>query len=165
MNMIRHATSNDITRIAEIHLFTRRLAYRGIAPDDYLFNKNGIKERLDFFTDNLHDVFVYDDGIIKGFISVGSSPDADAADFFELGRIYVEPLFQGEGIGEKMIIFFEEEAHRRGFRKTCLWVLEKNTKARKFYEKMGYAPDGAFRYAKNYEATHIRHIKTEVCHG
>ena len=159
---IRPATYADITRIAEIHVFARRLAYFGIAPDDYLFHENGVCERMTFFAENLQDNFVYDDGIIKGFVTINPSPDEDAAEYFELQRLYVEPLFQGQGIGAALLQFFEQIAAARAFSKTCLWVLEKNTKARGFYEKLGYFPDGASRHAANYEAMHIRCVKRKA---
>ena len=42
-----------------------------------------------------------------------------------------------------MTEFCEKEARRRDYGRICLWVLEDNAAARGFYEKMGYAPDGA----------------------
>ena len=34
-------------------------------------------------------------------------------------------------------------ARARGFREMTLWVVDRNTRARSFYEALGFAPDGA----------------------
>ena len=36
-----------------------------------------------------------------------------------------------------------EELKALGFERALLWVLERNTRARRFYEKCGFSPDGA----------------------
>ncbi len=56
----------------------------------------------------------------------------------ELERIYVNSLFQGKGIGLRILSFVESLAQKEG--KTYLWlgVWEHNTKAIRFYERYGY---------------------------
>jgi len=40
--MIRRAKVDDANRIAEIHVFGWRCAYRGIVSDEYLFGKASV---------------------------------------------------------------------------------------------------------------------------
>ena len=159
MQNIRLATPSDVPRIVEINIQARRAAFQGVIPDSYLFDDSDIDVRIKRISANLTGYFVYDDGATKGFIAVNPCPDADAADFFELRTLYVDPKHQGCGIGKKLIHHFENTAAESGFGKVCLYVLEENTKARAFYAHHGYLSDGAQKSAINYEGTHIRYTK------
>ena len=145
--MILCMKAADIGRIAEIHVFGQRKAYRGILTDEWLFGETTVAKRTEYFKKQLENprraAFVYYDGIIKGFFIAAPCPDEGKAHALELERIFVEPLMQGQGIGKKLLLYCEEMAARLGFPEICLWVLEKNHAARGFYEKMGYALDGS----------------------
>jgi GNAT superfamily N-acetyltransferase len=136
----------DTLRVAEIHVYGWRNAYRGIVSDDYLFNKMTVSKSADRFEnavrDNTEESYVFDDGILKAFMTIGSCRDADKTESFELWGIYVDPFMQRQGIGSQMISFCETKAIERGHKEICLWVFEKNENARAFYEKFGYLPDG-----------------------
>ena len=78
---------------------------------------------------------------------------------YELGRIFIDPAYQNQGIGAQAIEFMEE-----AFPQATRWTLGTprwNKRTQHFYEKMGYikigadGPDG-IRYGKI-----IRHSKTE----
>ena len=43
-----------------------------------------------------------------------------------------------KGIGCKLIKWGLEELRKRDYKKATLWVLEKNSRARNFYEKIGF---------------------------
>lgn len=85
----------------------------------------------DLTEDRLRNIFVYDDGIVRGFVEIDGE---------ELKRLYVEPLFQGRGIGAELIEF----AAARGCR--FLWALEKNGRALRFYERHGFTDTGERKY-------------------
>ena len=74
--------------------------------------------------DTLANTYVYDDGIVRGMIRV---------DGVEVIKLYVDTFFQGRGIGAERLEFAIEK-----FGVNCLWVLEKNEKAIRFYEKHGF---------------------------
>jgi GNAT superfamily N-acetyltransferase len=161
--MIRAMEITDIPRVAEIHVFGWRSAYRGIASDSLLFNKMTVERRMEafrsFVENEAAENYVYDDGIIKAFMTAGQCRDADKPDSFELWGVYVEPFMQREGIGSKMVGFCEARARERGFGEVCLWVLEKNEAARAFYEKMGYGADGKAIYLDSLDAFEVRYTK------
>ncbi len=69
--MIRKAEPRDISRIAEILVFTKRMKYRSIFHnDEYSFNGLQVVKVADEFWEPklLGKVWVYDDGIVKGMI-------------------------------------------------------------------------------------------------
>jgi len=152
--------TSDAARVAEIHVFGQRAAYRSSVSDDFLFRKMTVADRIDYFKSSDAEGYVFDeDGIIKGFITLGLCGDEDGTGLFELYRIFVDPLMHGGGTGGKLAVYFEEVAAKQGYNKICLWVLEGNAKARAFYEKLGYAEDGAKRISEYFKVPEVRYIK------
>ena len=100
MNPIRKATSADISRIAEILVFTKRVNYRSIFKDDYSsFNDLQVLSVAHTYETDpvlLPQTWVYDDGIVKGLIEIREN---------EIETLYVDHFFQNEGIGGKLIDF------------------------------------------------------------
>ena len=163
MNHIRPMELADTSRAAEIHVFGWRKAYRGIVSDEILFKRMSVAKSTERFADRVRDnafeSYVYDDGIVKGFMTIGPCHDKTMEDFFELWGIYIDPFMQGRGIGAQMVDFCETAARQRGYKKISLWVLEDNAAARGFYEKMGYAPDGARQFLDGLGVWEVRYFK------
>ena len=161
--MIRPADISDANRMAEIHVFGWRTAYRGIVSDDFLFTQLHVAKQEKHFQDaiqnKLEESYVWDDGIIKGFLTMGPCRDADEPNAFELWGIYVEPLMKRQGIGSQLVRFCEEIAKARGYTEIVLWVLEKNQSGRDFYEKLGYVADGKRNYIEALLVGEIRYRK------
>lgn len=84
---------------------------------------------------------------IVGFASVAPSQDDDAKECGELDRIYIHPSAWGKGHGNVLVNWCESTLRNQGFGNIKLWVFEVNQRARKFYEKLGYAPDGCCKIA------------------
>jgi len=158
--MIRALEKSDVPRIAEIHVFAQRTVYRGVVTDDFLFGKMTVKDRIEYFHVNEAEGYVFDEGgIIKGFITLGPCKDEDKPDSFELFRIFADPFMFGAGIGHKLAMRFEEAAASQGYSKICLWVLQGNSNARAFYEKLGWTADGAKRISQYFGVPEVRYIK------
>lgn len=77
---------------------------------------------------------------VVGFVSVGPSRDERALG--ELYAIYVHPGAWSTGAGRLLIGRGEARLAER-YDEATLWVLEDNPRARRFYERAGWAPDGA----------------------
>ncbi len=125
--MIRRATVEDASRIAEILVFVKRMKFRPIFQEDnFSFNvlqvipvaKRYVEEGI------IDRMFVYDDGIVKGLIHIEGN---------EIVELYVDYFFQNQGIGSALIEFAKER-----YSVNCLWALEKNTDAIRFYEAHGF---------------------------
>ncbi|MCL2571273.1 MAG: GNAT family N-acetyltransferase [Defluviitaleaceae bacterium] len=163
--MIRVMTVSDIPRVAEIHVFGWRCAYRGFVSDEHLFNNMQVSKRIERFTqhlndkDNTLDSYVFDDGIIKAFLTIGPCRDEDKPSAFELCGLYVDPCFQGEGVGTKLALYCEKIAAERGFKEVILWTFEQNPVSRAFYEKLDYKLDGATMIVESVGAQGVRYSK------
>jgi len=156
-------TNADIPRIAEIHIFGQRQAYKNHVPDDILFGKMTVAKRIQYFDSNAFEGYVYDTGIIKAFTTMGPCQDADKPHSFELLRIFVDPFMQGQGIGQKMADHFEQRAAMKGYTDLCIWALECNTSAAAFYEKLGYQKDGARKISGYFNVPEIRFSRRLTC--
>ena len=139
--MIRKAQMQDLSRIAEIIVFGKRVAYRSIFQDDNgSFNELQVLKLADTYRSNqtlLADMLVYDDGIVKGVLN-----RKVLRKDVEICELYVEPFFKGMGIGSKLFEYAINEAKDVGKKKLFLWVIEENLSARKFYEAHGFRAIG-----------------------
>jgi len=151
---------SDASRMGEIHVFAQRTAYRGTVSDEFLFgDKMSVEKRIGYFANGSAEAYVFDDGIIKGFITLGPCKDDDKQGSFELYRIFVDPFMFGGGIGAKMAAHTEEVAAKQNYNEVCLWVLQGNKSAQGFYEKIGYVADGAVRISEYFQVPEVRYIK------
>lgn len=129
--MIRKAEIKDISRIAEILVFVKRINYRSIFKnDDYSFNELLVLKVAEEYSrpENLDNIFVYDDGIVKGMLHMEGT---------EIAELYVDHFFQNQGIGAKLIEYAKQE-----YNADRLWAIEKNVKAIRFYEAHGFHISG-----------------------
>lgn len=125
MNHIRPATEADLGRIAEIEIFCYRLNFYPIFRSDaFYFGDMQVLTRMESLRRLLDELFVYDDGVIKGFMRVHGD---------ELCKLFVEPVLQSHGIGAALLSHAVSEMDVRR-----LWALEKNTRAIAFYERHGF---------------------------
>ncbi len=120
-------------------------AYRGLLPSHYL-DALDVEQRIDAYerfgilTDPDRPIFVFEDANgITGFAGVGASED-DAA-LGQLYSIYVSASHWGDGTGASLMSKAEGWLRAR-FPGAVLWVLDGNVRARRFYEKRGWHPDG-----------------------
>ena len=125
--MIRKAAKKDLSRIAEILVFVKRIKFRPIFKDDfYSFNELQVLKVAKEYgrASVLDNILVYDDGIVKGFIHIEDK---------EIKELYVDHFFQNRNIGSALIEYAKEN-----YPVTFLWAIEKNTDAIRFYEAHGF---------------------------
>lgn len=146
---IRIATASDLSRIAEIYVFNNRINYLPIFKDlEYSFKKlQVISISNDYFgkEDVRKNIYVYDEGIIKGFVQVDKT---------EIIKLYVDTFFQKEGIGSKLIRYVIDKHHVDN-----LWVLEKNRKAITFYNRHGFFFEGEMKFEEGTSEKLLRFIR------
>lgn len=81
---------------------------------------------------------------VIGFAVIGPWRGDDAGSHLgELWALYVAPEHWGQGAGRLLITEAVRRLGQRGFGEFRLWVLEANLPGRRFYERAGWAPDGA----------------------
>ena len=136
MNYIRQATINDLVRIAEIFVFNYRLNFYPIFQEDiFYFEELTVFNMVESFAKELDSIWVYDDGVVKGFIQIEKR---------EVKRLFVEPVLQGKAIGTELLEYgiVEMDANH-------LWALEKNIKAIAFYQRHGFDTTNEKKYEKD----------------
>lgn len=127
LTLIRKANEEDLSRIAEILVFVKRMNYRRIfLNDEFSFNELQVIKVADEYLEKgkLKYIYLYDDGIVKGLIHIERN---------EIVELYVDHFFEDQGIGSALMDFA-----KTFFPVNYLWTLEKNSEAIRFYEKNGF---------------------------
>ena len=128
-SFVRKASMNDLSRIAEIQIFNYRLFFYPIfKSDDYYFNELRVPALMQEYESSLDSLYVYDDGVVKGFIKIEGT---------YIARLFVEPVLQNASIGSQLLEYAIKEHNA-----DHLWILEKNAKAIRFYERHGFSVTG-----------------------
>jgi GNAT superfamily N-acetyltransferase len=95
------------------------------------------------------------EGRIVGVVQAGPDPEDPS-----VGRIRgldVEPAAQGAGVGTALYEHACAELRAAGYAEAVLWVFAGNGHARGFYERRGWAPDGATGIAAEAPELRYRH--------
>ena len=126
---VRKANTKDLSRIAEIQVFNYRLYFYPIfKSDEYYFDELCVPSLMQEYEAGLDSLYVYDDGVVKGFIKIEGN---------YIARLFVEPVLQNASIGSQLLEYAVRE-HGADH----LWALEKNTRAIRFYERHGFIATG-----------------------
>ena len=120
----------DAALLAEIQ---EEASLAGVAhiypPALYPFPRDAVRERWEAFDDWVH-------GTADGFVAVKDG---------WLEAMYVRPSAWGSGLADELHAAAVAELGRRGTERARLWVLDGNGRARRFYERHGWRPDGSSR--------------------
>lgn len=149
--LIRAAEKKDLSRIAEIFVFNNRTNYFPIFKDEYYsFSELQVVtviENFENYIGRLSETYVYDDGIIRGFITVSDG---------EIQKLYTDTFFQGRGIGKLLLEFAVEKLNAY-----FLFALEKNVKAITFYKRNGFLQSNERKYEEGTTEWLIKLIKAQ----
>jgi GNAT superfamily N-acetyltransferase len=150
---IRTATLDDAAGIAAVHVASWQGTYRGVFPDEVLDGPDLPAGRLRLWQRLLgpeapagHAAWVAEepDGQVVGFADVQPCRDEDAdASTGEVLALYALPAAWGTGVGRELMTTAVDGLRQRSFAAATLWVLDSNDRARRFYDRAGFAPDGA----------------------
>lgn len=146
---VRAATVDDAPGIAAVHVAAWQWAYAGLLPDSML-DRLSVGPRAETWRSimgnpELDEPFVaLVDGRVIGFVHQGASRDADASPSTgEVTAIYLDPDHVGTGAGSALWRRALARLSESGFTGVTVWVLDTNERGRRFYERMGFTPDGA----------------------
>jgi GNAT superfamily N-acetyltransferase len=125
--MIKLMELSDVARVAEIQVFAWRANDGGIYSDEYLFKDMTVTKRMEYFENMVKngtdENYVFYDGIIKAFMTLSPCEDGDITNALPISSIYVDPFFQRNGIGSRLVEYYETTAIQRNIKKVSLWVL------------------------------------------
>lgn len=146
---VRMAQDHDAPAIAAVHVASWRAAYRGMLPETFLDTLSlGEKEALALATiqkpeSAAHRLLVLDrGGCILGFAAIGPAKGQVESGTAEVFAIYLHPTAWAQGLGRVLMAKALEALQQDGFTQAVLWVLERNARARTFYEAGGWVPCG-----------------------
>jgi ribosomal protein S18 acetylase RimI-like enzyme len=147
--LIRAARPEDSPALGRLHVRAWQWAYRGMLPDGYLDGLAEQTTRREEMWRQVIDQLATDQpllvaeraGQIVGLCNTAPARDQPAGTG-ELLSIYLEPDAVGTGVGSALMREALADMRARGYRSAVLWVLEANDRARRFYEKFGWQPDG-----------------------
>jgi RimJ/RimL family protein N-acetyltransferase len=144
---IRRAYAEDTGIVGRITSLSWQAAYRGIVPDEQLsrITPEFRAERFLHVLPLLPDAEFYValvDGEPVGTWSLQRCRDDDAQECHEIGIFYFLPEYWGRGCAQAAMAFSLDRLRALNAAAVVLWVFEENLRARAFYEKMGFAPDG-----------------------
>lgn len=118
-------------------------AYAGLLPEDFLARLSA-EARAASWARRIGDpaipgqVLVVEDpgaaGAVAGFAAYGPG---------QLYALYLLPRHWGRGLGRLLHDRVVEDLAGAGHRSAVLWVLETNERAKAFYVRQGWSPDGA----------------------
>lgn len=97
---------------------------------------------------------------IIGFTRYGPPQEQPAVAERELAAMYVRARWYGTGLAHALLGAVLEPG-----RSCSLWVFDRNPRARAFYAKYGFAPDGTERAERFGAATEIRMVRPAVVSG
>ncbi len=165
--ILRPAAAEDARSIATVHIETWQHAYRGQLPDRYLDELGEqLKRRVEFWGGEIsnprsqkHEVWVAGAvAAIEGFVAFG--PEREGAENAgEIYAIYVNPRCWDQGIGRALVMQAERRLAVLGYRAAILWVLESNSRARRFYELAGWARDGKIKLETLPDHIELREVR------
>jgi ribosomal protein S18 acetylase RimI-like enzyme len=70
------------------------------------------------------------------------TPAGQAGGVGELYALYVSPAWWSAGVGRALMSSVLAALEAERYRRVVLWVLADNARARRFYDRAGFAPDG-----------------------
>jgi ribosomal protein S18 acetylase RimI-like enzyme len=149
---VRIATPEDAADIVRINVDAWRLAYAGIVPADVL-SAMRVGDRIERYRHRMRQPSQFESLLVQegttavGYTSIGpyrigQHEGVLSRRIGEVVAIYVDPPRWGTGAGHALMGAALQRLTERGFATVRLWVLAENARARHFYERAGFLPDG-----------------------
>ncbi|GAA5062357.1 GNAT family N-acetyltransferase [Nocardia callitridis] len=144
--------------VARCHIACWREAYPGIVPAHVLaaFDPHRAAQRWErlAMTDPGNTRIATIDTEVIGFAEVGVPRERHTRPPRELRAIYVRASRYGSGLADELL-----DAVLSPTTPCALWVFEENHRARAFYRRHGFVPDGRRRVESFTTATEIRMVR------
>lgn len=166
MRTVRAMTEADVGAVSVIRVTGWKAAYAGIIPAsclDGMTVEEDARQRRRYFDrsneamTNLVAVDACDR--VVGWACLGAFRGAGASTTTaELYALYAEPSLIGSGIGRTLMEAVHGHARERRFDLMLLWVLDGNSRARRFYERAGYVADGAVQ-TEDYDGVAVPEVR------
>ncbi|WP_162605533.1 GNAT family N-acetyltransferase [Jiangella ureilytica] len=147
---VRAAEVADADAIAAVHVAGWRRAFAGVVDAEFLAELDVSRRAAGWRRMLLEParrstvLVAVRAGEVAGFCAAGASRDSSAsADVGEVYAIYADPAQLGTGVGRALMTAALDFLRAEGFTRATLWTLEGNALGRAFYDRSGWALDGA----------------------
>ncbi|MGA5420118.1 GNAT family N-acetyltransferase [Streptomyces lavendulocolor] len=146
---VRDMVEADCEAVAEVRVRGWRFAYDGLIPAWYLramtVEADAATRRKHFARDGARHTHLVAEraGSVVGWACHGPNRDGSATGDGELYALYARPDQLSTGVGRALMDETAARATAEGYPALRLWVLRDNVRARRFYERAGFVPDGA----------------------
>lgn len=150
---VRPGRPDDVPALAAVHVQAWRETYPGILSDELLANLR-VEDHERLWTTILTGEWASGvvvgllDDVVSGFAFAYPSPEPDAPRDLELNMIYALERAKGTGLGQAML------DAAIGERPALVWVAINNPRARGFYARNGFQPDGASKIIERWDNVH-----------
>jgi ribosomal protein S18 acetylase RimI-like enzyme len=144
----------EATALRDLHLTTWEATYRDRAPEAW-YGERLAAHAVREWGEILRSQAARGGGVltarcdrrIVGLCQYGPTEDHDhdPDQVGQIQRLYVHPARQRTGIGRSLLTASVDRLRQRGAHTATLWALETDQRARAFYERLGWKPDGARR--------------------
>lgn len=144
----KKATIEDSNDLGYVHSISWGNAYKDIVSDE-IINDYTPEKRAEVFKETFptrkEELYLFKaDGEPAGLAMLYKSHEENATDEEgEVYAIYFLPKYWGTEITHSAFDFCVDRLGQLGFKKVNIWLLEKNTRAQRFYEKHGFVFDGS----------------------
>jgi len=146
---IRKVSVEETDEFVECHIKCWQAAYKGIMPDDFLNSMPSNHEKIaELFRQGINESCGYEyccviyNGKMIGKLGFSKCLDDDKTGAGEIHAIYLLDDYWDKGYGRQLMEFAMENLKEMGFREIVIWLLDENSRARRFYEKFGFEADG-----------------------
>ena len=156
---LREAAAADLEAVATLFLRCWR-GYADVLPERVigLFDEAGARElwRRALATPRPHSrgVVAVEGVRVLGAIRMGHDPDEPGVG--HVFSLYVDPAAQGGGVGGRLLAEADRWFGSEGLAEATLWVFEANLRARTFYARHGWEPDGGSRVEPEFGEPEVR---------
>lgn len=144
---IRRAVPEDITDLEAIYRDSWRHAYTGIIPAlhlDRMIRGRDARWWRTAMARSKDMLVVEAAGVVAGYATFGPSRGA-AAYQGEIYELYLTPVYQGIGLGERLFEACRTALDNRQMRGLIVWALDDNDAATGFYWRRGGRPAGSVK--------------------
>lgn len=141
MEIVR-VTEATAAQASRIYALSWKTGYRGIVPQPYLDALSEDRWTIRLGKGGTTDLLLLDGGRAVATSTLCAARDEAMPGWGEIVSLYVLPEFFGRGYGKALFAYALQQLRQQGFTRVYLWVLEENTRARAFYRRMGFTPNG-----------------------
>jgi ribosomal protein S18 acetylase RimI-like enzyme len=153
--LIELATTADAAALRDLHVLTWAHTNAPLVPQEFQAHRLS-QHRVRDWRELIAAQAAQGGGVLVarsgpelvGFCQYGPSPDEEdrGVAVGHIHRLYIHPGAQGRGVGRALLEHAVNRLSSTGARDLTLWVLENDPRARGFYERLGWRPDGTRRF-------------------